>query len=240
MRQLENEHQDNASRQYAYDFDYVVRRYMMRSLEPYFSDGPALELGCFEGEATRLYAERFAELTVLEAVSSLIDVARAKVPSSVRFVHSTIETAELAPVYDNIFLVHTLEHLDEPVEALARIGRWLSPRGRLFVVVPNANAASRQIAVKMGLIESNGAVTPGEWEHGHRRTYGFDTLERDVRAAGLAVQSRGGVLFKPFANFQFDLMMKHKVIDQAYLDGCYALGMQYPELSASIFLVCSR
>ena len=240
MRDHNSEYRDNASRQYAFDFDYIVRRYMIRALSPFFSSGKALELGCFEGETTKLYAERFSDLTVIEAADTLIEVARQKVPASVHFIHATIEEAELDPVFDSIFLVHTLEHLDNPIEALSRIRGWLSPRGRLFVVVPNADAASRQIAVKMGLIETNNAVTAGELAHGHRCTYSLDTLERDVRQAGLGIESRGGVFFKPFANFQFDLLLKHKVIDQAYLDGCYALGMQYPELTASIYLVCNR
>lgn len=240
MRDYNSEYQDNESRRYAYDFDYVVRGYMMQTLSPFFAKGKALELGCFEGETTKLYAQYFDDLTVIEAADSLIEVARKKVPANVCFIHSTIETAELEPVYDAIFLVHTLEHLDHPVEALERIGNWLSPGGRLFVVVPNANAASRQIAVKMGLIPSNSAVTEGELAHGHRRTYSLDTLEHDVREAGLNIESRGGVFFKPFANFQFEMLLKNKVIDQAYLDGCYALGMQYPELTASIYLVCNK
>jgi len=240
MRDHNREYQDNESRRYAYDFDHVVRRYMMRTLAPFFTNGKALELGCFEGETTKLYAERFDDLTVVEAADSLIEIARAKVPASVRFIHSTIETAELEPVYDSIFLVHTLEHLDRPVEALSRIRAWLRPSGKLFVVVPNANAASRQIAVKMGLVETNSSVTAGERAHGHRRTYSLDTLENDARQAGLKVESRGGVFFKPFANFQFDLLMNNKVIDEGYLEGCYALGMQYPELSASVYLVCTR
>ncbi|MBL8522975.1 MAG: class I SAM-dependent methyltransferase [Betaproteobacteria bacterium] len=239
-RDHNNEYQDNADRQYAYDFDYVVRRYMMRALAPFLSGGKALELGCFEGETTRLYAEVFDDLTVIEAVDDLIAVARKKVPESVKFIHATIETADLKPVYDSIFLVHTLEHLDDSVAALSRISNWLSPGGRLFVVVPNADAASRQIAVKMGLIKTNNAVTPGEHAHGHRRTYSFDTLEQEVRLAGLDIEFRGGVLFKPLANFQFDKALQAGIIDQGYLDGCYALGMQYPELTASIYLVCRK
>ncbi len=240
MRDYNKEYQDNESRQYAYDFDYIVRRYMMRTLSPFFTNGKALELGCFEGETTKLYAEQFDDLTVIEAADCLIKVARKKVPGSVRFIHATIETAELEPVYDSIFLVHTLEHLDDPVGALSRIRNWLSPVGRLFVVVPNADAASRQIAVKMGLIETNNSVTAGELAHGHRCTYSLDTLEHVVRQADLNIESRGGVFFKPFANYQFDLLLKHKVIDEGYLDGCYALGMQYPELTASIYIVCTR
>ncbi len=240
MRNYENEHSDNESRRYMYDFDHIMRRYMIRALLPFFNGGKALELGCFEGAMTRLIADHFTDLTVIEAAGSLIETARAKVPESVRFVHSTIETAELESVYGSIFLVHTLEHLDDPVATLARIGSWLSPTGRLFVVVPNADAASRQIAVKMGLVNTNNAVTPGELEHGHRRTYSLDTLEYDMRRAGLRVESRGGIFFKPFANFQFDLLLKNEVIDEGYLEGCYGLGMHYPELTASIFTVCAR
>jgi 2-polyprenyl-3-methyl-5-hydroxy-6-metoxy-1,4-benzoquinol methylase len=240
MRDYDKEFQDTELRQYAYDFDSVVRGYMMRTLSPFFTRGKALELGCFEGDSTRLFSEHFADLTVLEASRDLIDIARKKVPASVCFVHSTIETALLDPEYDSIFLVHTLEHIDAPIDALARIRSWLSPTGRLFVVVPNAMAASRQIAVKMGLIETNHSVTAGERIHGHRRTYSLDTLEHDVRTAGLRVESRGGILFKPFANFQFDLMIKSKVIDQAYIEGCYALGMHYPELTSSIYIVSRR
>jgi SAM-dependent methyltransferase len=240
VRDYNSEHFDNAERRYAYDFDYVLRRYMMRTFAPLLRGGKALELGCFEGETTKLYAEHFDDLTVVEAADSLIEVARSKVPASVKFIHATIETVTLPPIYDAIFLVHTLEHLDDRVAGLAAMRQWLSPAGRLFVVVPNANAASRQIAVKMGLIATNNSVTEGEAAHGHRCTYSLDTLESDVRQASLLIESRGGIFFKPFANFQFDRMLQQGIIDERYLEGCYALGMQQPDLTASIYMVCSR
>jgi SAM-dependent methyltransferase len=240
MRDYNDEYQDNSERQYAYGFDYVLRRYMMRTFAPFLHGGKALELGCFEGETTKLYAEHFDDLTVVEAADTLIATAKSKVPETVNFMHATIESVQLPAVFDDIFLVHTLEHLDDRVAGLEKIGRWLSADGRLYVVVPNANAASRQIAVKMGLIAYNSAVTEGEAAHGHRCTYSLDTLESDVRSAGLRVESRGGIVFKPFANFQFDRMLQAGIIDERYLDGCYALGMQYPDLTASIYMVCRR
>ena len=71
-------------------------------------------------------------------------------------------------------------------------------------------------------------------------TYSLDTLERDARAGGLKVIHRGGVFFKPFANFQFDKLIEHKIITKEYLDGCYELGQQYPDLCASIYLICGK
>lgn len=65
-------------------------------------------------------------------------------------------------------LNHVLEHIENPVDLLVKIKEeWLSDKGRFFIVCPNANAPSRQIAVKMGLISHNTAVTAAEKEHGH-------------------------------------------------------------------------
>lgn len=239
-RDYDAEFQDTPDRKYAYDFDYVLRDYFLQALEPLFREGSALEVGCFEGELTKRLAARFRHLTVVEPAAELIAKACTKVPGSVRFVNSTIEMAEFDSRFDNVFIIHVLEHIDDRVEALRRAGALLSENGRLFVVCPNANAPSRQIAVKMGLIPHNTAVTPDEEKHGHRVTYTLDTLECDALAAGLTITQRGGVFFKPLANFQFDKLLEQKFFSKAFLDGCYALGMVYPDLSASIYLVCER
>ena len=110
--------------------------------------------------------------------------------------------------------------------------------GRLFLACPNANAPSRQIAVKMGLISHNTAVTPAEQVHGHRCTYTLDTLERDAVQGGLRTIYRSGIFFKALANFQWDRLLNTDIISDEYLEGCFQLGQQYPDLCSSIFLVC--
>lgn len=57
-------------------------------------------------------------------------------------------------------------------------------------------------------------------------------------AAGLRVVHRSGIFFKALANFQWDALLKTDIVSQGYLDGCYALGQVYPDLCASIYLVC--
>src|SRR5438445_7514951 len=129
------------------------------------------------------------------------------------------EPANLSVTYNTLVLTNALEHIDDPVATLSRINRkWLSADGRLFVVCPNANAPSRQIAVAMGLITHNAAVTPEEAAHGHRFTYSLDTLERDAVAAGLQVIFRSGIFFKALANFQWDMLLKTDIISKEYLE----------------------
>lgn len=240
QRDYNAETQDSAARQYAYGFDFdVMHPYMIESFKPLFRSGSLLELGSFQGHLTRRLLDLFDTVTCVEASDQAIAEARTRVDQRADIIHSRFEDVTLPRRYDNIVLTHVLEHLDDPVSVLKRVNdEWLAPGGRLFLVCPNANAPSRQIAVKMGLIAHNSAVTAGEAAHGHRRTYTLDTLERDAVSAGLAVRQRSGIFFKALANFQWDRLLQTDIISREYLDGCYQLGQHYPDLCASIFLCC--
>jgi 2-polyprenyl-3-methyl-5-hydroxy-6-metoxy-1,4-benzoquinol methylase len=236
------ESKDNEGRKYGYTFDYdVLHHYMIESFKPFFREGKTLELGSFEGAFTKRLLELSKNITCVEASDEAIAIAKATLGGEVNYVNSLFETVQLTEKYDNIVLTHVLEHLDDPVTVMKRINdEWLSDTGRFFLVCPNANAPSRQIAVKMGLISHNAAVTPAEESHGHRITYSLDTLERDARAAGLSVVYRTGIFFKALANFQWDRLLNTDIISKEYLDGCFQLGHQYPDLCSSIFLMCEK
>ena len=233
---------DLAGSKYAYNFDFdIMHPLMLRSFMPFFRPGNCLELGSFKGDFTGRLLACFDDLTCVEASDQAIESARERFGDKVKFVNSRFETVNLPATYDNIILTHVLEHIDDPVAILARINReWLSRDGRLCLACPNANAPSRQIAVAMGLITHNAAVTPGEATHGHRITYSLDTLERDAVAAGLQVIFRSGIFFKALANFQWDMLLKTDIISREYLEGCYKLGQRYPDLCSSIFLICEK
>lgn len=241
-RDFNSEIKDTADHQYAYSFDFdVMHPYMIRSFEAFFRTGSLLELGSFKGDFTQRLRERFNDITCVEASGEAIEEAQRKLGDGVQFVHSMFESATLPRRYDNIVLTHVLEHLDDPVRVLKRVNEeWLAAGGRFFLVCPNANAPSRQIAVKMGLISHNAAVTPAEDAHGHRRTYSLDTLECDAVAAGLKVTHRSGIFFKALANYQWDRLLQTDIISKEYLEGCYKLGQHYPDLCSSIFIMCER
>lgn len=238
MRDLDTEFQDTADRKYAYSFDYIMHDYFMDEVLASMPRGRALELGCFEGRFTQHLERHYGDITVVEGSPDLIETAKRNVGGRVNFVCSMFEDFEPAETFDAVFLIHTLEHLEQPQVVLAKIRRWLSPGGRLFVAVPNAHAASRRIAVEMNLIAYPTAVTPGEYAHGHRRTYDIENLKHEVREAGLSVVKSGGVMFKPLANFQIDRCLELGIIDRAFLNGCANLGKLYPDLCASVFTVC--
>lgn len=230
-------------RKYAYNFDLdVIHPMMIRTFNPYFdTENEALELGCFKGDFTLKLLSFFRSVVCIEASSEAISVAKKKVNDNVVFINSMFEDAVLEKKYKNIFLTHVLEHIDDRVGLLKKIRHeWLADGGFLFLACPNANAASRQIAVKMGLIEYNAAVTPAEYKHGHRITYSLDTLERDVREAGLEVVESSGIFFKALANYQWDQVIDKGIVSPEYLEACYQLGKKYPDLCSSIYCICRK
>ncbi|MFO0739088.1 MAG: class I SAM-dependent methyltransferase [Labilithrix sp.] len=240
QRDYNKEADDTPTHKYAYGFDFdVMHPMMLRAFQPFFRPGNLLELGSFRGDFTRRLLSHFEDITCVEASTDAADAAHARYGDRVKIVRSTFEVAQLPSHYDNVVMTHVLEHVGDPVAVLRRVkNEWLAPSGRFFLACPNANAPSRQIAVKMGLISHNAAVTPAEREHGHHITYTLDTLERDARAAGLRVIHRTGIFFKALANFQWDRLLATDIISDDYLEGCYQLGQQYPDLCSTIFLLC--
>jgi ribosomal protein S18 acetylase RimI-like enzyme len=241
-RNYNKELKDTSDHKYAYNFDFdVMHHYMIESFKHHFVKGNCLELGSFKGDFTKRLIPYFDDITCIEASDEAIKIAQQTLNSNITYFNSLFETVNLPKKYDNIILTHVLEHIDNPVELLKRIKEeWLSENGKLFLVCPNANAPSRQIAVKMGLITHNSAITPAEVEHGHRITYTLDTLERDAKKGGLNIIYRSGIFFKALANFQWDQLLNTDIISKEYLDGCFQLGQQYPDLCSSIMLICKK
>lgn len=240
-RDYTKETRDNEGRKYAYNFDFdVMHKYMIQTFKPFLKPGNVLELGCFEGAFTKRLQSIFDDITCIEASKEAAEKVHSKIPEAI-VINNTFEEVNLQDQYDNIVMTHVLEHIEDPVRVLKRVNHeWLANDGRFFLVCPNANAPSRQIAVKMGLISHNAAVTDAEAQHGHFATYTFDTLENVAKRAGLKIVSKQGIFFKALANFQWDKILQTDIVSEQYLDGCFELGQVYPDLCASICLVCEK
>ena len=219
-------------------FDRVMRTYMVRSLQPFFKPGSALEIGCFNGAFSVHLAKLFDDLTVIDAVDEFLDNVRRLVGDRAKTVCTLVENFDTPKRFDNIFLTHILEHLIDPVSVLKKAASLLSEGGRIHLVVPNGGAASRQIAVKMGILNTCSTLSDADTKLGHRRVYFLDTLVGEARDAGLSVVQTGGIFFKPLANFQFDKLIGGDLISDRFMDGCYELGKEHPGMSASVYAVC--
>ncbi len=231
---------DNSNRSYRYSVDALVRQYYlerMNSLDLLNYEEPCLEVGSHDGSMTAQLLGYFKEIEVIEPVIDFHEKLREEFGTRI-LVHSGVTSDfEFIGKFKSIFLVHVLEHMDDPVRELNRLGSWLSPGGSLFVLVPNADALSRQIAMKMGLMKDVQDVLPGEKMQGHVRTYNKEMLLNHVESAGLVVSHAGGILRKPLANFQLDSAIQNGIITLEYLEALNELSKSYSADSSSIYIV---
>jgi SAM-dependent methyltransferase len=237
MRDLDSEALDG-TRRYSYEIDGRVRNMLLERWKHQINaTGPTLELGAHTGSMSEEILRFSSDLTAVEGAASLIPSLEARLAGRATVVHSTFDNFSGRKKFANIFLVHTLEHVDDPIGLLQKMTSLLIPGGRAFVAVPNAHALSRQIACRMGLMESTLDVLDNEFAQGHRRTYSLELLQSHARAAGYSHIQLGGVLVKPLANFQLDAALNSGIVSAGYLDALNDLSEVFPDLSSSIYAV---
>ena len=64
------------------------------------------------------------------------------------------------------------------------------------------------------------------------------SLEETIKTSSYSIVEKSGVFFKALANFQWDELLKREIVSKEYLEGCYLLGQEYPDLCSSIVFVC--
>jgi hypothetical protein len=89
----------------------------------------------------------------------------------------------------------------------------------------------------MNLIRDLYELTPNDLRGGHRRVYDQVSLKRDVVQAGFDICTQGGILLKPFADFQMDKLIDSGIIAKQQSDGLYSLGAEYPDMCADVYIV---
>ena len=243
-RNYELESHDNDLRDYRYSADHIVRDlYLKRIATSEFklhSAMKVLEIGSHDGSMTSQILEYVDTLNVMEPVVELHNVLTEKFENRIVIHSGSIEDSNFDEEFDAIFLVHVLEHVEDPADALNQISKWLKSSGVLHVMVPNANALSRQLACHMGIMRSTTDVLEGERLQGHLRSYSAKEFTNDVESAGLRIKTFGGILHKPLANFQLDQCLEMGIIDMKYISALDEYARNDPTEASSIFVVATR
>jgi 2-polyprenyl-3-methyl-5-hydroxy-6-metoxy-1,4-benzoquinol methylase len=185
----------------------------------------ALQLGCANGYETKILAERFQSLLVVDGSTAFIQLTQAaKEYKNVKFKHSLFENLNSkthSEKYDYIFCHYVLEHVFDPATILQNVRSLLKSDGILFVVVPNSQAFSRQLALQMGYINKLEDLTENDHKHGHRRVYNMASILSDVTSNGFKVHSIQGIVFKVLADFQLN-----KLLNDGFFNRDHIFAMQ--------------
>ena len=216
----------------------AMRELIARTFAPFVRGGRGLELGCSDGYMTEMLASRMDELEVVDGSEKFLAEARKRNLKNVKFMFSLFEEYTTEQKYDYVFASYILEHVLDPVAVMQMARSVLKPDGVLCIVVPNARALSRQLALHMNMLKGLKDLTENDHNHGHRRVYDRVELNRHIAEAGFENVSQGGIMMKILADFQMDQLLAGGLLKEAHLDGLYRLGLEYPDLCGSLFSIC--
>lgn len=194
----------------------------------------ALEVGCGEGYSTKFLSDHFADLEVLDASSNNLDMMRSRVGKDLVSHNMLIEDFQASRKYDNIFVMHVLEHVEDSIDCLGHLETTLSDEGLLYIAVPNCMALNRRAGRLMGLLESYETLAPKDHLVGHRRLYTVDMLHEQCALAGLKVIELKGIYLKPLSEAQM-----YSLGDSA-VRAFYRLGEDVPQYCADLFAVATK
>ena len=160
----------------------VTSRRLLDAIERHTQRGRMLEVGCGHGLLLDEARARGWEVAGLELSTASLEHARDRLGLDMREV--TLEAID--PATDGgcqaVVMVDVLEHLDDPVGALAKCAALLAPGGVLLVVTPDPASRTARLAGKRwwALLPSHTFLVP------------HATLRRLLADAGLeTVEERG-------------------------------------------------
>jgi 2-polyprenyl-3-methyl-5-hydroxy-6-metoxy-1,4-benzoquinol methylase len=195
-----------------------------------------LEVGCGWGDMTQYFASRFQRIVALDGSLQCVRVTRERCGRwpHVEVHHRLIEEFLTEDRFEDVVMVRVLEHVEDPVATLAKLGSFLKPEGQLHVVVPNARSLHRRVGKAMGLLKDLTDFSPRDIQYGHKRVYDSTLLVEHVEAAGLRVDQAQGVLIKPLSNAQMQSW------DPEIVLALFEVGKEEPGLCNELYFRVSR
>jgi 2-polyprenyl-3-methyl-5-hydroxy-6-metoxy-1,4-benzoquinol methylase len=214
----------------------LVKRFMENSTAK-----KGLQMGCSNGYETNILAKHLLQLDVVDGSTLFLEKTQNdNLFDNVNFVNALFEEYVLndrQEKYDYVFCNYVLEHVFDVGSILGNIKNNLKPGGLLFSIVPNRNALSRQIALKMKLILNLDGLTENDLRHGHRRTFDVESISTEINNQGFEIIERRGIVLKILADFQLNKMLHNQLLSRDHIIALNELGEFHENMCDSIFIV---
>ena len=172
-----------------------------------------LDLGYGDGLFLKFLKDH-KSLTIIEGSKKLYKKAvqhAAELDSSASIIHNFFEEFEPKEEFDVIIASHVLEHVEDPELLLSKLKKWLTPNGKLIIVVPNAESFHRKLGVIIKLQNRLDELSPRDHAVGHLRVFTLHTLKKMISSQGFKVVGERGFFLKVLSNAQM-INLSHDVI----------------------------
>lgn len=216
-----------------YDFDneILLTWYPQRIIINSKGADSILELGLGHGFTTNIFTANFDRHVVLEGSPAVIENFKEKFPEcDAEIIETYFEEFSTEEKFDVIVMGFILEHVDDPFVIISRFKNFLSPCGKIFLAVPNAEVLNRRLGHLAGMLEDIEMLSENDLLLGHKRYYTVSSLSAEIDRAGYKIDKMEGIYLKPFTTSQIISLN----LDEKIIHALCETGVDYPELSCGI------
>jgi len=204
----------------------IIKKYITES-------GTALEIGCGSGLSTEKLFGLFRTIEVVEPSLKNIALLKRRMPEVVCH-NFLLEDFRSDRIYDFVFFLNVIEHVEDPVASLKDLIKFVKDEGLIFISAPNCMSLNRRAGFRMKILSSYDQMAQKDYEVGHRRLYTVDMLTDHCNQAGLKVLSMKGMYLKPLSEAQM-IGLGDNIV-RAF----YGLGEDIPQYCASLLAVATK
>jgi 2-polyprenyl-3-methyl-5-hydroxy-6-metoxy-1,4-benzoquinol methylase len=204
----------------------IIKKYITES-------GTALEIGCGSGLSTEKLFGLFQTIEVVEPSLKNIALLKRRMPEVVCH-NFLLEDFRSDRIYDFVFFLNVIEHVEDPVASLKDLIKFVKDEGLIFISAPNCMSLNRRAGFRMKILSSYDQMAQKDYEVGHRRLYTVDMLTDHCNQAGLKVLSMKGMYLKPLSEAQM-IGLGDNIV-RAF----YGLGEDIPQYCASLLAVATK
>ncbi len=224
-----------------YDIDIdLTAKLQLERIEFYtenLANSSVLELGVGDGVMLSKLEGYCSRLLAIDADETLLSNYCSKNPESkIDFKSCYFENFDTDECFDVIHMGFILEHVENPRILITKFLKYLKPSGKLFISVPNAESLHRRIGFYAGLLESVYKFSETDIKVGHVRYYDKKTLIQDIENGGGKVIALEGLFLKAISTSQIENLNLSRDVLMAFSK----VGLEYPELSNSLFAVVQK
>ncbi len=217
--------------QYDFDNEILLNWYPHRIINYSKDANSLLELGLGHGYTTTIFSKHFANHIVLDGSKAVIENFKHKYPEcKAKITETYFEEFNTTEKFDLIVMGFILEHVEDPIQTLSHYRQFLTPNGKLFIAVPNAEVLNRRLGHLAGLLPDMTSLSEHDFILGHKRYYTINTLKEDIKKASYSIERMEGIYLKPFTTKQMITLN----FDKKIIDALCLAGIEYPELCCGI------
>ena len=222
---------------YSTNFHSKLLKYTVEKTKLFYTKGNCLVCGpSIKGEVEKELSNYYDRIICIDKEKSILDELKNNVKSNkFELIEDDLEALDLKKLgnikFDTILALHILEHLDNPINFLKTLKSLLIDKGKIIIVVPNAESLHRYLGVKMGIIKTIYDLGKEDIRVGHKKVYDMYSLNKIANSSDLRVHDIIGIFVKPFHN---DLMEK---LPKNILDGLNEMSNEFDNNCADILMV---